>query len=386
MKTRLFLQRCLSSLALVAIWTGGAHAAESYAAQLKRGDQALARHNYSQAIAAFEHLVQAYPRRFEGYQALGFARFQAGDAEAAADQFRRALRLAPKNASVQRNLILAVDRLALEKAQQQAFPEALNLLSQTEQRFAGTRQALVLRYHRGQLDFYSGNVSQGLELWKQVADRIPDSGTARFLQAYALHQSGQLDQAQQSYEAAVRKLKDDPVVLNYYGLVLSDQGHLDQASVQFTAAANRNPPYSALYLNWARLLQRQGLLEQAARQVQKLASFPASRSTAHLWLAALNLARGAAPEPELTLAGLGGPDSALLVTSVQPGCEVWLDQTYLGPAPAATRVSAGFHRLKVQPPGRQPSLREFQVSPGQLTLATAGQLIELDQHPLTKLP
>jgi tetratricopeptide (TPR) repeat protein len=354
----------------------------SYQSQRKLGDQALARRNYTAAIKAFESLVQSYPRRFEARQALGFALFQSGQLDRAADQFRKALTLAPKQPSLQRDLILVTDRQAIAKAQELAFPEAQALLAATERRFASSKAALVLQYRRGQLQFFAGNPGAGVELWKDVASRMPDSGTARFLAGYAANQAGQLDKAQQMYEAAARKLKDDPVVLNSYGLVLADQGHLDEASAQFAAAAAKAPPYANLYLNYARLLERQGLLDQAAVQIKHLATFPAARAQAHLWLAALAGAQGSPVEPELIQAGVGGPDSVLLVSSVQSGWDVWLDQTYLGPTPVGARITAGFHRIKIQPVGRQPSVREFDVQPGQICSASADQFIELQQRPL----
>ena len=369
---------------------GPARAAGTYEAQRKVGDQALAKKNYSVAIAAFGHLVQAFPKRWEPYQALGFAYFQAGQLDPAITQFKRALQIAPGNASVRGDLILAVDRLAVEKTQQLAFPEALKLLEDTEARFPGSKQTLVLHYRRGQIDFFTGDVNDGLALWKDVARQAPASKPARFLGGYQAHQAGQLDLAESAYQGALARRPNDPsnadpVVLNYYGLLLSDLGKLDQASEKFQAAQVTNPPYPGLYLNWARLLQRQGRLDAALQQVKRLATFPRTAAQGHLWLAALAKAQGQADvsKQELSQAALSQTDSVLIVNSTQPGWDVWIDQTYLGPTPVGAKLPQGFHRIKVQPTGRQPSTREFEAGPSQLWSATADQLIELQQLPLS---
>ncbi|CAN0406568.1 unnamed protein product, partial [Phaeothamnion confervicola] len=129
------------------------------------------------------------------YNALGYAYFLDGRYDRAILVFKQALSYDPKNALAQKNLIVAVGKKALEQTRALEFQEALSLLRSTESMFADNPQALILRYSIGQLEFYRNKEDQGFAAWKTVAEKLPDSGTAKFMRAHELQDAGKTQEA-----------------------------------------------------------------------------------------------------------------------------------------------------------------------------------------------
>ena len=375
------MRKLLLSALSVALLATAVAANPSFEQLQRQGDQALAKKDYSKAIKTFEKLVYLYPTRAEAYNALGYACFLDTRYDRAILQFKQALNYDGRNALAQKNLIVAVGKKALEQTRALEFSEALNLLQSTESMFSNNPQALILRYSIGQLQFYRNQEDEGFKAWRTVAERLPDSGTARFMKAHAAHQAGKFAEALPLYQAAVDKVPDEPVFRNYYGLCLADTGKLDQAQAQFQKAISKDPPYLDLYLSQAQVCQRQGDLDKAVESVKKGRNLRPDFASVHLWLASLYRAQNktAAASRELGLAFAADKRPAVLVNSTPPGSVTWIDNDKIGMAPLGIFVAPGKHRLKVQAQGKPPAVKDLQVTAGQVVFATAGETLEFEQ-------
>jgi len=345
----------------------------------KAGDAALQRKDYDTAIQQFERLVNEYPTSAEAHNALGYACFLNARYEKAIFQFKAALQYNPSHPSAQKNLILAAEKLAVERSAELEFQEALTLLKEVESRYGHHPLGPTLDYTRGQLEFYRSNEAGGLKAFKEVAARVPASGTAHFVKAFEFHKAGKLDEAGKFYELALKKLPNEAIFRNWYGLLLADTNKLDLAAAQFERALEDPPPYLDLRLNLARVYQKQGSLDKALVQLKSARQLRPDFASVHLWLAALYQATGDndAAAREFGLAFNVDKRGAVVVTAPVTGTSVWIDGRYLGVTPIAGFIDEGNHVLKVQSPGQKPSTRELSVPAGKVAFATAGSLIEL---------
>ncbi len=374
MRKSLLLTSLLIALALPSF------ANPSFEQLQKQGDSFLAKKNYPQAVKTFEKLVYLYPTRAEAYNALGYACFLEKRYDRSILVFKQALSYDPGNALAQKNLIVAVGKKAFEQTRELEFSEALNLLTSTEQQFANNPQSLILKFSIGQLQFYRNSEAEALAAWRTVAARLPDSGTAKFIQAYDAHQSGKFNAAFPLYKAAIAKVPEEAIFRNYYALCLADAGKLDQGLGQLQKAAQKNPPYLDLYLSQAQIYQKMGKLDEAVLAVSKGRNLRPDFASVHLWLASLFRAqnRSLASSRELGLAFAADKRPGILVQSPTPGSAIWVDQDRVGVTPMGVFVSPGKHRLKVQEKGKAAQTQEVSIPNGNVAFATVNDSITIE--------
>lgn len=374
---------CLIALTL----SSGAWANPTFEELMKKGDGFIAQKKYVEAVKTFDKLVYFYPGRPDAYNALGYACYLDQRYDRAILQFKQALSLDPYHSLSQKNLIAAVGKKAIEQTKDLEFSEALSLLTSTEALFPGNPQTLVLRYSIGQLQFYRSKEEEGFKAWKAVAERVPDSGTAKFMKGYAAHQAGKYQEAIPHYKEALAKVPDEAVFRNYFGLCLAEAGKVEEGLAQLNKAAQKKPPYLDLYLSLAQLYQRQGKIEPALMAVKSGRNLRPDFASVHLWLAALYRAMGdqSSVGKELGLATAGDKRPSILVYSTAPGQTVWVDSDKVGVTPVGTFVTAGKHRLKVQERGKSALTSDFVADAGKVVLAQAGETLQVEQSPLEGL-
>ncbi len=373
------LKRCFTALLGLALVVG-AWADPSYQEVKKRGDSALAKKDYGSAIRHFEKLIYLFPGRADAHNALGYACYLDGRYEKAILQFKQALSFEAGHPAAQNNLLLAVGKLAVEQTKELEFAEAIGLLAAHESLYPNQPQSLILRFSRGQLEFYRGNEGAGLSIWQSLANRVPTSGTARFMEAHKLYQSGKLKEALAAMNTAVAKLPKEPVVRHYLALILADLGKLKEAAAQLRKAQAGNPPYIDLYLRQAEIMLRSGQLEEAMAQVVKARDLRPDFASVHLWMAALHRHSGNADaaSKELGLAwgeSAPGTSAAVLITG-EVGQRVWLDQKPVGATPLGLFLTPGKHKLKLMGTGKPPRVVDLEAGQEQiltLDLAQTGE-------------
>ncbi|MBX3168951.1 MAG: tetratricopeptide repeat protein [Candidatus Eremiobacteraeota bacterium] len=347
----------------------------SYEEVRQKGDQALKKKDYATAVREFERLVYLYGEKPEAYVALGYACYLDQRYERAILEFKKALNFNPRHAEALNNLMLAVGKRAVQQTQELEFSEAINLLAATERQYPSHPQSVVLHYAQGQLEFFRGNERAGLKDWEQVAQRVPTSGTAKFIEAYKLYAGGRPKQALPAMQAAQAKLPKEPVVRNYLALVLSELGRNKEALAQLQKARQGNPPYIDLFLNQATVLLKTGDLENAQAALVKARDLRPDYASVHLWLAALRRQAGdqEGSKKEVGLALADAAQPAILVSG-EVGKSVWVDNDYLGVTPVGAFVKAGKHKLKVTAKGQPAGLSEFTLAADQVAYATTSPI------------
>lgn len=365
-----FTAAALVFTCLASVW-----ADPSYEEVRKKGDQALAKKDYATAVREFERLVYLYGERPDAYVALGYACYLDGRYERAILEFKKALNFNPSHPGALNNLMLAVGKRASQQTQELEFSEAINLLASTENLYPNHPQSVVLHYSQGQLEFFRGNEAAGLKDWEQVAQRVPTSGTAKFIEAYKLYAGGRPKQALPVMQAAQARLPKEPVVRNYLALVLSELGRNKEALAQLQKAQAGNPPYIDLFLNQAAILLKMGDLDGGQAALIKARDLRPDYASVHLWLAALRRqagdAEGSKKEVGLAVADVAQP--ALLVSG-EVGKSVWVDNDYLGVSPVGAFVKPGKHKLKVTAKGQPAALTDFSIAADQVAYANLAPL------------
>src|SRR5688572_5753743 len=92
-----------------------------------------------------------------------------------------------------------------------------------------------------------------------AAGRAPRRPSAEFLRGFALHQAGDLAQAQAVYQGLLARHPDDPDALHMLGLIALQHGDARRALTLIDAALGHDPANSAAWCNRGNALQAQGL-------------------------------------------------------------------------------------------------------------------------------
>lgn len=362
--------RPLACLILVLLLGLTAWAAPDWAREKKAGDEALKRKDYQTAIRIFELLTRSYPEKIDGFNALGFAYFMSGEHEKAVYTFRQALQLNPGNPSAQHNLILAVTEQANQDCRDLQFTEAYARLRAILSSYPNHPEAANVYFLMGKVQFLRGDEVQGVANWREVARRVPGSGTARFLAGFDQAAKGDWAAAGQSFQAALKKLPRESVFRNYYALALAQSGKLEPAMAQLKTALKDagDLPYVDLRMNLTRLLLQSGQFEQAVVQLREALVQRPDYGILSLWVAAVRTQLGESDvSKDVALATARDSRPALWVFSDPPGARVSLDGRPLGPTPAAAFASAGKHKLVVRGADKKDQVLQVDLPEGSLT-------------------
>lgn len=364
------MRRRLLALVLIALTMAAALAQPDWSTEKKKGDEALKRKDYVTAIRIFELLTRSYPEKIDGFNALGYAYYMAGQNERAVYTFKQALQLAPNNASAQHNLILAVTEQANQECRELQFTEAISLLRSILSAYPNHPEIANVYFLLGKVRFFRGDEGAGVADWREVARRVPTSGTARFLAGWDQAAKGDWAAAGKSYQEALKKLPREPVFRNYYALALARAGKLDQAVAQLNTAVKDagDIPYVDLRMNLARLLLEQGQVDPAGQQLREALVQRPDYGILSLWLAAVRTAAGeSGVDKDLALAVARDDRPGLWVFSEPAGARAFLDGRYLGPTPVAAFASAGKHKVTLKAGGKTEQTLPVELAPGTLT-------------------
>jgi len=205
-----------------------------------------------QMAALLRSIAQQKPHDAKVYDYLGRAEMAAGDNVAAADAFRKAARLEPRRADLQAMLgeALSMDAGGLPPLEaRKAFQQALAL--------DPTNSAA--RYYLGRTYIASGQVQQGLAIWRALAADLPPNDAHRpALLAEIDTASGHTDNTPRPGPPTQVQPEVPSAQLGFIRAMVAKQAaDLD---------AHPNDPEG-----WARLVRSYGVLGDQAAQAQALA-------------------------------------------------------------------------------------------------------------------
>src|SRR5438093_1590149 len=213
-----------------------------------------------------------------------------GRPEAAAAEYREALRINPGLAQAHYNLGVALKRLGNVDEAIEEYQEALRLqpdLAQAHHALGkalddqGKRDAAVDEYReavRIDPNYGPAHYNLGLALKEQgkLVDAIAEYRDALRVnphdaEAYnnlgiALEEQGNFDEAIQEYRDALRINPNDALLHNNLGVAIGDQGKLDQAIEQYHEALRLNPGLALAHYNLGNCLRQKGDRDGAVRE------------------------------------------------------------------------------------------------------------------------
>jgi len=208
-----------------------------------------------QMAALLRSIAQQKPHDAKVYDYLGRAELAAGDDVAAAQAFRKAIRLAPPRA----DLLAMLGQALSADAGGVPPPEARRAFQQA---LALDPTNAAARYYLGRADIAAGDVQQGLAIWRRLAADLPTGDDHRAallaeIDAVTRHASdAPPPTASQTQGAPAAQIP--PAQLGFIRAMVTKQAaDLD---------AHPNDPEG-----WARLVRSYGVLGDRAAQAQALA-------------------------------------------------------------------------------------------------------------------
>ncbi|MBF0293589.1 MAG: tetratricopeptide repeat protein [Magnetococcales bacterium] len=204
-------------------------------------------------------LVAIAPAHPFGWKALGLAMHRQGQANAALDAMREALRLAPEDADTHYHagcLLHAIRRL--------------------DEAEACYRQALALHPSCVDAALNLGNLlresNRGIEAEAAYREAIriqPDCAAAHGNLGVALREQKRLPEAEAALREAIRLTPDDPEAHNNLCLILQDQGASEAATAALREVIRLQPDNAQAHYKLGIALRKQNRLEEAATALRE---------------------------------------------------------------------------------------------------------------------
>lgn len=107
-----------------------------------------------------------------------------------------------------------------------------------------------------------------------------------------LKQSGNLDEAVNSYRQAIAIKPDYAEAYGDLGTIFKEQGKLDKAIVSYRQALALKPDYAKAYINLGVVYQEGGILDEAAQNYRRALAIKSDYVAAHFNLGALHMTLG----------------------------------------------------------------------------------------------
>lgn len=351
-----------------------------------KGKRHFVRGEYADAIAAYTRALQVTPQDVDILNSLGVAQFEAGDRAAAQRSFAKALRLAPNEASVQRNieaLRSARDRAQLEEADRTgafslisvdvdpALAPELEFVAGNRAYAAGAYAAAEAAYRRAlALNEQHGKAWNNLGATLVRLERYNEAGRA-FARAAAVLDDKRIAENVETVRAlasyadatAVDKdltitLREDPDVAYRYLMAQARDAYqsesYDAAADLYQKAAATAQTNPLPLNNLAAVYYRQGHLDRARDTIERAlardAEYPAAKRNRTIIARALDLkAKGATEEQPIGIVLQYGVEQPAESESDPVAADLAAGEDALGRGDAAAGEAAFLRVLEADP-------------------------------------
>jgi tetratricopeptide (TPR) repeat protein len=196
----------------------------------------------------------------------------AGNAKAAADRYRKALQLDPRDAKLHYNLSLAFDRLGDFSSERRELERTVEL----DPSLAAAQDQL------GLLALQSGQQAEAERLFKKTLAIDPTFAEAQSNLGVLYNQQGKNAEAAQLFQQAI---ENDPKYSKAYvnlGLLMAQQRAFPEAEQKFRTAIQLDSSYADAYAALGMLEAKTGRGSDAIKSFQKAVTLTPASAQAHL--------------------------------------------------------------------------------------------------------
>jgi tetratricopeptide (TPR) repeat protein len=219
-----------------------------------------------EAMQHCERVLAARPTHAPALSLAGVIALRMGNAEAAArrlslagrhveaaEAYRRALKLDPRNARVHAGLAFAL----------QALGSAADALETFARAAALDRKAADIQMNYGVALQRAERIDEAVPVLRQAAALAPNVAETHFNLGAALAARNNHDEAAAAYETALRLAPDHMRALNNLGRVAEARGEREAALLHYTRASDRAPDFAEAWYNRANMLKELGRYREA---------------------------------------------------------------------------------------------------------------------------
>lgn len=246
------------------------------ASQLATAQARMEAGDYPAAVALFEAYLREKPDALLALQQLAYCLGRMGKNQPALDLLKRAVDLAPLDATVWNNLGVYRQRLGLDDTALDAFREAARL---------GPTDAL---YHRnlGRLLQKREEFSAAAAAFRQAVTLESHDGDSLLDAVRCLDHAGQIDSALDTVRTLLEQTPARGDARNYLGHLLYKRNDFANAAIAFKMAAETTASEPIYWENLSLVLRKLGRQTEAdAAQEQANALRPVNRKTRRNWVA-----------------------------------------------------------------------------------------------------
>jgi tetratricopeptide (TPR) repeat protein len=229
-----------------------------------------------QVEAVLKQLHEKFPDDFRASFALGEIYQNIGNASGAAEQYERAIGIAPKEASLYLRLAMAQGAMGMPVNAERNLKKALEL----------DPDLFEARDHLAAVLIQQGRAHEAPALWKEFVEKHDQHAPAWVKLAMAQYAAGDEAAAEATYERAL-ELQDNLFVKRFYAPVLAQKGEYDRAMDFYEDCLEATPDDVPLLLEYARTLQAADREFEVPEQLKKVLSLqidPDTRAQTMAWL------------------------------------------------------------------------------------------------------
>jgi Flp pilus assembly protein TadD len=197
------------------------------------------------SVTLFEHAKLHTPPNYTTLNNLGEALAARGDMTRAAQTFREAADVAPRNPAARVNLATALARIGRIDDAAREFSEAIRLQPTNAAAVAGFGAVLARQ----------GKLAEAAAILGEAVRMAPENADTTFNLASVLIKSGRLPEASAVLAAAVSRNPGDVALRANLGAVLAELGKYDEAIVQFNEALRLDPSLDQVRANLHRAME-----------------------------------------------------------------------------------------------------------------------------------
>ncbi len=195
-----------------------------------------------------------------------------GKAEAAAESYRKALQLKPRDAKLRYNLSLALDRMGDFESERKELERTVQL----------DPTLAVAQDQLGLLALRSGQAAVAEELFKKASAIDPTFSEAQSNLGVLYSQQGKNKEAAELFQHAIENDPKYSKARVNLGLLMAQQGAFAEAEQQFRAAIGADANYPDAYAALGMLQAKTGRGAEAVKSFQKAMMLDPASAQAHL--------------------------------------------------------------------------------------------------------